>query len=284
MARGEIHLQLAVSYGEDPKIRALARFGRDARACRDLYVQMICYCKRNLTDGFVPAEELGVLVYPDSPKAGERDAARLIEVGLAQTAIGGYMIPGFLKRNKSKAEVDAVSEAKKEAGKRGGQRSGSVRRGEAPPNHSGSENEAGTNHSASSSLNTEVIGQRSESENPPTPPHGGAGSGDHSADDAKPRKQRRGRQDYGYNNDETFGRFWSAYPKKAGKPDAYAEWLKALDRGADPELIIKAAEQYATDPLRNARHTKHPQGWLSSERYDDYQSGNNEGELPWWEA
>lgn len=280
MARGEIHLQLAVSYGEDPKIRALARFGRDARGCRDLYVQMICYCKRNLTDGFIPAEELGVLVYPDPPKSGERDAARLIEVGLAETAIGGFMIPGFLKRNKSKAEVDALSEAKAEAGKRGGQRSGSVRRGEAPPNHSASNDEASTNHSASGSLNTEVIGHRSESEFPPKPPHGGSESGG----ETKPPKTRRAKQNYGYNDDETFGRFWKAFPKKAGKPDAYAAWLKALARGADPEVIIKAAGLYAADPTRDAGHTKFPQGWLNSSRFEDESSDDDDGaDAPWWE-
>jgi len=273
MARGEIHLQLAVSYGEDPKIRALARYGRDARGIRDLYVQMVCYCKRNLTDGFVPAEELGVLAYPDSQKIGERDAGRLIEVGLAETAIGGYMIPGFLKRNKSKAEVDALSEAKSEAGRRGGSRSGSVRRGEAPPKHSASEDgdssEAAANHSASGSLNTEVIGHRSETESPPKPPQGG----DPAAGPKPPRKPR-GQQDYGYNANPDFIQFWQEYPKKSGKPEAFAAWLKALARGADPELIIKAAARYAADPQRSAAHTKNPQGWLNGERYADDDSAD----------
>lgn len=186
MSRGEIHVQLAVNYAEDLKLRALARYGREARGCRDLYVQMICYCKRNLTDGFVPAEELGVLVYPDSLKAGRRDADRLVEVGLAEARDGGYFVPGFLKRNKSKAEVDAISAAKAESGRRGGIRSGQVRRSEANAkqgasqgaNQSASEDEANAKQGASVRLNTEVIGHRSEN----IPPTAGAD---------KPRRPRK---------------------------------------------------------------------------------------------
>lgn len=174
MARGEIHIQLSVNYDQDPKMRALARFGRDARACRDLYVQMVCYCKRNLTDGFVPSEEVGVLVYPDSPKTGKRDADRLVQVGLAESVDGGYRLPGFLKRNKSKAQVEAESAVKAAAGRKGGKRSGQVRRGEANTKQGASPNEAKPKQDASVCLNTEteteteVIGQR---QSPPDPPH-----------------------------------------------------------------------------------------------------------------
>jgi hypothetical protein len=174
--RREIHVQLSVSYGENPKIRALARYGRDARACRDLYVQMVCYCKRNLTDGFVPDEEIGVLVYPDPPKVGLRDANRLVDVQLAERTGGGYLITGFLKRNKSRAQVEATSAAKAESGRQGGVRSGLVRRGEAEPKHPASANtnhfasfsEAKWNADASVCLNTEYIVHRT----PPSPPGG----------------------------------------------------------------------------------------------------------------
>lgn len=128
MARGEIHLQLVVNYGSDPKVRALARYGRDARAVRDLWVQMMCYCKGELSDGFVPDEELGILVYPDPPKTGERDVLRLAEVGLVERVDGGWYLPSFLKRNKSRAQVEAISSAKAEVGRQGGIRSGQTRK------------------------------------------------------------------------------------------------------------------------------------------------------------
>lgn len=163
MARGEIHVQLTVNFPEDAKVRALVRFGRDARPCRDLYVQMLLYCKKNLTDGFVPVEEIGILVFPDTPKAGVKDADRLAEVGLIERVEGGYQLPGFLKRNKSKAQVEAESKTKAEAGRKGGKQSGLVRRGEAEQKHSASGGEAESKQGASECLNTEteVIGHRS---------------------------------------------------------------------------------------------------------------------------
>ena len=66
-----------------------------------------------------------------------------------------------------------------------------------------------------------------------------------------------------------FGHFWSVFPKKKGKPAAYGSWQKALARGADPNVIIKAAEHYRDDPARDPERTKYPQGWLSDERYAD---------------
>jgi len=55
MPLGEIYVKLVVGFPRDPKVRALARLGTDAGLARDLYVQMLLYCKENLTDGFVPA-------------------------------------------------------------------------------------------------------------------------------------------------------------------------------------------------------------------------------------
>jgi len=89
---------------------------------------------------------------------------------------------------------------------------------------------------------------------PPTPPAGG---------------KRTGRQNYDYDSDPVFGHFWSVFPKKKGKPPAYAAWQKALQRGADPNVIIKAAERYRDDPSRDPGRTKYPQGWLNDERYND---------------
>lgn len=97
---------------------------------------------------------------------------------------------------------------------------------------------------------------------PPTPPAGG---------------KRSGRQNYDYDSDPIFGHFWSVFPKKKGKPAAYAAWQKALGRGADPNVIIKAAEQYRDDPSRDPRHTKYPQGWLSDERYADESDADGDG-------
>ena len=165
MARAEIHIQLIVNYSEDPELRKVARYGKDARGLRDLYVQMICYCKRNLTDGHVPDEELGVLVYPDSARIGMRDAERLVDIEVIERTASGFYLPGFLKRNKSKAQVEAESIERAKAGEIGGKRSGMVRRGEAKPKQSASETGSKTEAPKQISLNpeSENIGHRSES-------------------------------------------------------------------------------------------------------------------------
>ena len=107
--------------------------------------------------------------------------------------------------------------------------------------------------------------------NPPNPPAGG---------------KRTGRQNYDYDSDPVFGHFWSVFPKKKGKPAAYAAWQNALRRGADPNVIIKEAERYRDDPSRDPGRTKYPQGWLNDERYADEDDAPGDGRIsypdsPW---
>ena len=107
--------------------------------------------------------------------------------------------------------------------------------------------------------------------NPPNPPAGG---------------KRTGRQNYDYDSDPVFGHFWSVFPKKKGKPAAYAAWQNALRRGADPNVIIKEAERYRDDTSRDPGRTKYPQGWLNDERYADEDDAPGDGRIsypdsPW---
>lgn len=108
-----IFIQLEVDFDEDEAIARLARYTKpgEARACRDLLVSMWRYCRRKMTDGHVPAEMVGKLVYPDSAKRGERDADRLVECGLAERTDTGFYLPGYLKHNPSKAQVEARQDA-----------------------------------------------------------------------------------------------------------------------------------------------------------------------------
>lgn len=105
MPPAEIYIELVVNFAEDPKVRSLLRYGADARGLRDLYIQMALYAKRNLSDGFVPEEEVGILVYPDSYENGQRDADRLVLARLIDRVEGGYVVLAYGKRNRTKAEV-----------------------------------------------------------------------------------------------------------------------------------------------------------------------------------
>jgi len=121
MAVGEIYIKLAVAFADDPKVRALARYGPDANLARDLYVQMVCFCKRMLTDGFVPDEQIGLLVYPVDPEHGKQLAKQLASVGLTKEEAGGWQVLAYLKRNGSREDVERLSEVRAQAGRRGGQ-------------------------------------------------------------------------------------------------------------------------------------------------------------------
>ena len=111
MPTGELYVQLSVNFPDNRKVRALNRFGREVRAARDLYVQMCLHCKDNRTDGFVPDEQIGLLVYPDTEKNGKRDAGRLAEVDLIE-APGGYVVTGWFERNPSREAIEQKSAAK----------------------------------------------------------------------------------------------------------------------------------------------------------------------------
>ena len=121
MAVQEIYIQLVVGYPDDPKVRALARFGSpDAGLARDLYVQMCLYCKSTLSDGYVPAEQVGLLVYPAPLECGEQLAKQLASVGLINEEAGGWNVLAYLKRNRSRTEVEQLSKVRAEAGRTGG--------------------------------------------------------------------------------------------------------------------------------------------------------------------
>lgn len=117
---GEIYLPLAVGFASDPKVRALAQFGADAGLARDLFVQMCCHCKANLTDGFVAEYELGILVYPLDPEHGKQLAKQLASVALISEVAGGWQVVAYLKRNGTREDVAERSKVRAEAGRVGG--------------------------------------------------------------------------------------------------------------------------------------------------------------------
>ena len=128
MATGEIYLPLYVGFPNDPKVRALARFGSpDAGLARDLYVQMCLYCKSELTDGWVPAEQVGLLVYPLDLEHGNQLAKQLASVGLtnelSKNEAPGWQVVAFLRRNRSREQVDDLSNKRAIAGATGGRKS-----------------------------------------------------------------------------------------------------------------------------------------------------------------
>ena len=67
---------------------------------------------------------------------------------------------------------------------------------------------------------------------------------------------------------EAFDRFWSIYPRKAGKQDAQRSFERAL-KVATLDEILAGAQKYADDPNRVAQFTAHPSTWLNQGRWSD---------------
>ena len=147
MPLGEIYIKLVVGFPNDQKVRALARFGApDAGLARDLYVQMCLHCKDGLTDGFVSAEQVGLLVYPLDAEHGNQLAKQLASVGLtkevSKNEASGWEVLAYLKRNPSREEVAELSEVRSKAGRTGGRKSRkrpAQRASQHPPKASGNQ-------------------------------------------------------------------------------------------------------------------------------------------------
>lgn len=67
---------------------------------------------------------------------------------------------------------------------------------------------------------------------------------------------------------ERFDEFWSTYPRREARPAAEKAWERAVKR-AEPEVIIKAAQQYRDDPNRDEGFTAHASTWLNQDRWND---------------
>lgn len=81
------------------------------------------------------------------------------------------------------------------------------------------------------------------------------------SEEAKPSRKQ--------NVSEHFDRFWKVYPKKVGKPAAEKNFARAVKAGADPEDIIAGARRYAQSEQVARGYVKHPQGWLTDQRWLD---------------
>ncbi|WP_051135521.1 hypothetical protein [Streptomyces sp. 351MFTsu5.1] len=68
----------------------------------------------------------------------------------------------------------------------------------------------------------------------------------------------------------TFGEFWVCYPNPMQIEKTKRAWRDALDRGADPDLIVKAAKAYAyARRNEDAKYTPYSATWLNNGGYDD---------------
>ena len=283
MPAGEIHLQLAVNFADNPKVRSLIRFGREVRALRDLYVQMCLYAKANRSDGFVPDEQIGLLVYPDTEKNGKRDAGRLTEVDLLERGIGGYLIRGWFDRNPSRADIEEKSAAKAR-----GARLANHRRWHIEYGNTDLRCEWCQKIDQTTDKNTDQSRDQTSDQSPESDRLGTVKRSDSTETESETESEKEqktpGRQkpavsqkDIGSDSDPDFAAFWSAYPRKEAKGQARVTWrTMVITRKIDPKIIILGAERFADDVRRRGTERKyiaHPATWLNGERWLEWGDG-----------
>lgn len=86
-----------------------------------LQVRAICYCARNLTNGFLPDGAVRPLLHDLRGRGGL--PAMMIDCGLWERVDGGYSVHDYLDFNPSRDEVVAARDQRSRAGIEGGRRS-----------------------------------------------------------------------------------------------------------------------------------------------------------------
>lgn len=226
-------------------------------AATGLWTRAGSYSAAKLTDGFVPDAMLARL-----SRTPDEASQELVRRGLWKRAKGGFQFHQWKDRgNLTKEQVEHERSADRQRKRRARQ-------------------------TATQNENPQVrpVIVRSESTPESTPESTGTPEGIRglsvSVSESLPPKPPKGRKNYAYDADPKFVEFWEIYPSKNGKPNAFTAWQQALQRGADPDVIIKAAQRYRDDPQRNPQMTKYPQGWLNDERYNDQPEPQAGG--GWW--
>lgn len=80
-----------------------------------VWVQALCWCSRQRTDGFMPAEAIPQI----APRSTASTTQELVKAGLWERRNGGYQIHDFLDYQPSQADLEERQRQKSRAGQRG---------------------------------------------------------------------------------------------------------------------------------------------------------------------
>jgi hypothetical protein len=273
-------LPLPVDLADWPEWRELERRhgGHEMRALRDLYVQMLLHCYSKRSDGYVSAGEVCALVGSDSPRTAERDVNRLVDARLVNSAIGGFMVPDYVRRFGAREAIEGRLGKQSDGARRANHDRWHMKRGERVPEcvfcQSADQYSDQCTDVFTDQLADEYTDQLSDQyTDQVTDPAEKAVLFKRVTPPIVPPKDQLGDE-----LSSRFTDFWEIYPRRVGKPRALKAWRAAMKRRHDPELIIKAATAYRDDPQRKPQFTAHPSTWLNDERYNDDPSGTAGGD------
>jgi hypothetical protein len=88
---------------------------------------------------------------------------------------------------------------------------------------------------------------------------------------SSPSPQRAGAPAVEPQRDPDFSRFYEAFPRKVGIDDAEDEYVRAVEKGADPAFLLDAVKDYARRHVGDdARFVTTPAKWLRDKRWAEY--------------
>jgi hypothetical protein len=286
MRPGELHIQLSVNFPDNRKVRALNRYGREARPTRDLYVQMLLYCKENKSDGQVPAEQIGLLCYPDPEATGKRQAGYLVAVGLCEQGDEDYRVTGWLERNPSREDIERKSEAKARGARLANHRRWHAEMDSPDPECEWCQKEENQTTDQTTDLNSDQTTDQKRDQNGVTSRIGAAKRSDSTETESETESEvktlgrQAGRQiEPGSDEDPDFCAFWIAYPKHTAKGQARKTWKTLVTKKhIDPKTLILAAERYRDDPRRpqDRQYVPNPSTWLNGEYWLEQQDDDRD--------
>lgn len=166
------------------------------------FLYALCYCNRNLTDGFIPSS-VALRLTPSKPQPA---IERLVRSGVIDVELGGYRIHDYLTYQPSKESIEAERERAKSRQKRFRSR----------------ERNAVTN-AVTPPLVTPLSRDR----------HAGP---DPDPDPKKKERTERTPPDGGASVE--FLTFWETYPRKKSRVDATKAWRQVKPINGTVELIV----------------------------------------------
>jgi len=121
-----------------------------------------------------------------------------------------------------------------------------------------------------------VPGNDTGNDTPPTPPSGGAaaplpGLFDMVPVEAKLREPRRPKAASLPASDPLFEKFWSGYPRKEAKGNAFDAWAKLTgpDRLAAANKAVEYGNAWSGAPTDRLQYRALPASWLNARRFED---------------
>lgn len=223
-----IYVKLDVNYPDDPA------FIEAGEAAEILFLRMLCLCKRRLSDGFVSDSQVSRFGLRRTTERLERlTKVRLI---VRDDDRCGWVIPSWLKHNKTKAEVDELSEKRRLAGEMGGR-----------PKATGNQSAlGGGKQSDNQTENPETETSREEAETRFV-----------AFWDAYPLHRENGKRGGGASKHETQKRFAKLEPEEQNH-------------------CVVAVKNYAVDCNRpNGTIPAHATTWLNQRRWEDWLEPGN---------